>query len=95
MVWNHGKWERASYGTRHIGARPCHEGFVRINGDHLPITWIEKCDTQQVLTQHVVARDHLLSNGQVANGAVSAWSDLGAEPIRSTCAEPLGRPIRE
>ena len=93
MIWDHRQWERTPCGARHIGARPGHQRLVRLNRDGVCIAWVQKCDAQEVLTQHVVARDDLLGDREVADGAVSAWGDHGAEPIRSAGAQPLCRPV--
>ena len=95
MIRDHGKWEWPPSGARHIGARPRHQGLVRLNGDHLPIARVEERDAQEVFAQHVVARDDLLSDHQVADGAASARSDQGAESVWPAGAQPLCRPVGE
>ena len=95
VVWDHRQWEWPPGGARHVGACPRHQGLVRLNGDHLPIARIEERDAEEVLTQHVVARDNLLDDRQVADGAVRAWGNQRAESVGPTGTQPLCRPVGE
>ena len=48
-----------------------------------------------MLAQHWITRGDLLGDCERTNRAVCAGDNLGAEPIRSTGAQPLRRPVAE
>ena len=91
MVWDHREWEWPPGGARHVGACPCHQGLVRLNGDHLPIARIEERDTQQVLAvlraQAAIAPQRARDAEAKVQGVGRAMTAI-AEAYPSIAAQP-------
>lgn len=67
---------------------------MRLNRETAP-TGVDQRHTDEVLAQHWIARGDLLGDGERLNCAVYGGGEFCAKSIRSTCAQPLCRPVTE
>ena len=94
MIRNHGEWQRPTGRRRDLRRGAIQQHLVRLNHEAAPIG-VNQRHTDEMLAQHWIARGDLLGDGERLNRAVGVGGNLCAEPIRSTGAQPLRRPVAE